>query len=242
MKPVPPLRLRDDPGAPALLRDDLARAARSPAVTFDTARGLAALEAAIGKASPPAPATPPATPLAGPIAKGVILAALVAGAAAVVGALRGGSTPAPAVAPSSPAASASVPDPLADAPSAASPDPAPAPSPASLSSSSPLPRPATAPPHASAKSSLQEEMEDLERLRALERSDPQQALALAEEGRRRFRGGVFGQEREVTAIAALVRLGRRSEAEARARAFVARNPRSPFVERVRTLAGLPPGE
>ena len=48
MKEVPPIRLRDDPAAPPLLRADLARAKNAlPAVAFDAARGLAALEAAI---------------------------------------------------------------------------------------------------------------------------------------------------------------------------------------------------
>ncbi len=95
-----------------------------------------------------------------------------------------------------------------------------------------------APPAPSGASQLQMEMDNLVRLRALEPSDPQQALALAEEGRRRFPGGLYAQEREALAISALVHLGRRGEAEARARAFVAAYPRSHLVERIRELTGV----
>jgi hypothetical protein len=97
--------------------------------------------------------------------------------------------------------------------------------------------PDPAPVTPSGASELRQEMELLARLRVIEPSDPRQALALAEEGQRRFSPGFYGQERETLAISALARLGRRSEAKARARAFVAAYPRSHFVERIREITG-----
>ncbi len=54
MKPLSPIRLRDDPAAPQMPRADLTRAASTPAVVYDGARGLAALEAAIQSGAAPA--------------------------------------------------------------------------------------------------------------------------------------------------------------------------------------------
>jgi hypothetical protein len=85
---------------------------------------------------------------------------------------------------------------------------------------------------------LAAEMEHLVRLRTLRDADPAQALALAAEGSRRFPAGYFAQEREAIAIAALVRLGRQTEARARAGAFLSSYPRSAFGERIRNLTGL----
>jgi hypothetical protein len=48
---------------------------------------------------------------------------------------------------------------------------------------------------------------------------------------------MLAQEREVIAIDALVRLGRRGEADARARRFVGAYPGSPDVQRVETILG-----
>jgi hypothetical protein len=66
-------------------------------------------------------------------------------------------------------------------------------------------------------------------------SDPAGALRLTAERRRRFPSGVLGQEASVVAIEALLRLGRRSEAEAQARAFEAAHPGSVHARRVRRL-------
>lgn len=88
---------------------------------------------------------------------------------------------------------------------------------------------------------LAAEMEHLARQRALQESDPAQAVALAGEGNRRFPGGTFAQEREAIAIAGLVRLGRLPEARTRAGAFLASYPRSTFAERIRSLTGIPSG-
>ena len=262
MKRTPPLRLRDDPRAPSFVRRDLACAADRPATPFDAVRGLAALEAAIGQAGPAAPPPPPppptgpaaavgATPkLAGAVVKGVLCGVLAVGAA---GLSRWGETPrtprsglasvlrdrrdastvvtsaAPPVPPTAirPAELGSAPEPRFEDGGSA-----PAPS-ATTRQAARLP---VAPAPVASASELQLEMDLLGRLRALEPGDPQQALALAEEGRRRFSPGFFGQERETLAISALAKLGRRDEARARARAFLAAYPRSHFVERVRELA------
>jgi hypothetical protein len=70
---------------------------------------------------------------------------------------------------------------------------------------------------------------------ALRRGDAGGALRTLEELRRRFPGGVLGQEREVLTIEALSRSGQGAQASARAEAFLARNPASPFAGRVRPL-------
>lgn len=71
---------------------------------------------------------------------------------------------------------------------------------------------------------------------ALRRGEVAQALDQLEELRRAFPAGVLGQEREALTIEALARSGRRAEAEARARAFLAQNPTSPHASRVKSYA------
>lgn len=73
-------------------------------------------------------------------------------------------------------------------------------------------------------------------------SNPGLALALAGQHQARYPGGMFAQEREVIAISALLSLGRRAEAEARAAAFLAANPRSAYRPRVEALAPVSEGE
>jgi hypothetical protein len=97
-------------------------------------------------------------------------------------------------------------------------------------------RPTTNAP--SGDDTLSEETANLARLRAAARSDPALALFIANEGNRRFPRGIFGQERESIAIDALARLGRTSEARARARAFLAAYPGGPYAEKVRKVTGL----
>jgi hypothetical protein len=64
------------------------------------------------------------------------------------------------------------------------------------------------------------------------KSDPQRALALTREHRRRFPRGVLAQEREVLAIEALARLGKSSEATERARNFNQRYPGSAHSKKI----------
>jgi outer membrane protein assembly factor BamD (BamD/ComL family) len=71
------------------------------------------------------------------------------------------------------------------------------------------------------------------------RSSPARALAKAEEHARTFPRGLLAQEREVIAIDALVRLGRRPEAEARAARFAKAYPGSSHKTRIDALLAPP---
>ena len=64
---------------------------------------------------------------------------------------------------------------------------------------------------------------------------PAQALDLINRHAARFPGSILGQEREVIAIDALVRLGRVGEARARAAAFASRFPTSAHLRRLAAL-------
>ncbi|MFS8067156.1 MAG: hypothetical protein ACMG6S_12365 [Byssovorax sp.] len=66
-------------------------------------------------------------------------------------------------------------------------------------------------------------------------SAPSRALDLVSRHAARFPGSALGQEREVLAIDALDRLGRSSEARARAAAFAARFPSSAHLHRLEAL-------
>ena len=92
--------------------------------------------------------------------------------------------------------------------------------------------------HEAGPSALAQETARLAELRAAAASDPARALALAVETDRAFPRGVFSEEREAIAVGALARLGRTSEARARAEAFLATHPKSPFAEGVRRAGGL----
>ena len=75
----------------------------------------------------------------------------------------------------------------------------------------------------------------LQRAQAALGASPAQALAITDEHQRRFRGGILGQEREVIAINALVRLGRSGEARSRATRFLTSYPRSAHRPRLEAL-------
>ena len=67
------------------------------------------------------------------------------------------------------------------------------------------------------------------------RSDPAAALAEAERHARHYPSGTMADEREVIAIDALVRLGRRADAEARATRFREAHPSSPSLRRIERI-------
>jgi hypothetical protein len=69
------------------------------------------------------------------------------------------------------------------------------------------------------------------------RTAPAAALFLADEHAARFPAGVLAQEREVIAIEALIKTGRREEARARAARFLAAIPRTAYRPRVEALLG-----
>ena len=80
-----------------------------------------------------------------------------------------------------------------------------------------------------------DELAVLEEARAALATDPARTLALADAHTKRFQRPAFAQERERLAIDALVRSGRRDDAQERATRFEATYPRSPHLARVRAL-------
>jgi hypothetical protein len=91
-------------------------------------------------------------------------------------------------------------------------------------------------PSASAKP-RESELELLRRAQSALGSDPARALAIVGDHQRLHPRSAYGQEREVLAIEALVRLGRRSEAVARADRFAAAFPKSAHNRRIDALLG-----
>ncbi|UQA56754.1 tetratricopeptide repeat protein [Polyangium aurulentum] len=87
---------------------------------------------------------------------------------------------------------------------------------------------------------LLREAELLEKARTGVARDPEGALRALDGHRASFPAGQLTAEREYLAIDALSRLGRHDEARARAKAFVARFPSSPFAERARRIADTNP--
>jgi hypothetical protein len=84
-------------------------------------------------------------------------------------------------------------------------------------------------PGTTASENLRSEGSALARLREVASRDPTAAITQADQDSTRFPDGVFGEEREAIAIGALVRAGRAAEAQARARVFLQRHPKSLFA-------------
>lgn len=72
-------------------------------------------------------------------------------------------------------------------------------------------------------------------MKALSSGDAKKALALTEQHGREFKGGLLEQEREVLAIEALVKLGRKAEAKTRGEKFRQRYPTSTHLLKVEGL-------
>jgi hypothetical protein len=83
------------------------------------------------------------------------------------------------------------------------------------------------------------ELELVNRAQVALASDPQRALTLMSEHARTYPNGEFVQEREVIAVEALSRLGRKEEALRRALALVQRFPRTPYAARLEVAVGRP---
>lgn len=105
----------------------------------------------------------------------------------------------------------------------------------------PTPTPSTEPtPTPSAKPTasvdvLAEETKLLDAARAKVDSDPAGALVVLDEHRAKFPAGKLSAEREYLSIKALVKLGRKDEAKARADSFLKRWPESPLAGVVTAL-------
>jgi hypothetical protein len=83
------------------------------------------------------------------------------------------------------------------------------------------------------------EADNLAQIRAVLGTDPSAALLLVETGNDLYTAaGSLRAEREVSAVAALVALGRHAEAESRARSFFENYPNSPLSEQVRQSTRL----
>jgi hypothetical protein len=183
--------------------------------------------------------------------KGLAIAAGLAATAVVV--VKGPlSSSAPAEAPSSSAVVATIasgrpPPREPTAPPPASASVAPIATPTAVPATSTAPRPIASetasaqesetgnePPPA-ATSSLAREAAMLEQARSLLASRPSEALAKLEEHAATFPSGQLGLERELLAIDALRRLGRSSDARARAEALLVRARGGLYEERVRRM-------
>lgn len=235
----PPIRLRDDASVEPELKQALGELG-SARVPFDVDAGLAQLKDAMG----------PGATEASWLAKHKLWllgsggAAVIGGAALWIGTAK---QPAPPPAPPAPAAVVAPPEPRTPEPATpepATPGPAtpePVAPPAPEPSAAPTPVVASPPPSASAKPQAQkptlaEEVRQLAEVRALAASDPAGAARKADEGHKRFGGGMLYQEREAVAITSLARAGRGAEARARAGRFLAQFPKSPFADQVRAAA------
>ena len=84
---------------------------------------------------------------------------------------------------------------------------------------------------------LSREARALERARELLARSPAEALALLSRQEREFPDGILAVERELLTVDALLRLGRRSEAEARGRALRGRAPSSLYERRLEKMLG-----
>ncbi|MEO8874440.1 MAG: hypothetical protein ABI461_02540, partial [Polyangiaceae bacterium] len=82
-----------------------------------------------------------------------------------------------------------------------------------------------------------DETRNINRARAALATDPKEALEQCNDDAIIFPHGQLSQDREVTAIDALMRLGRTAEAEARAKKFERDFPKSADVPRVHHLIG-----
>jgi hypothetical protein len=234
---VDPPRLVD-PGSPA--SDRLRRLIEDGRADVGTDADIQKLEAALvpmlwpGGAGPAGSGTASAAGAKGAAA----LAPKVAAAVAL--ALAGASTlwlaashgPPPAMHPAPSAATETL-HPAVEAP--APPAPARALAPAPTIESQDLPS-ASGSAHRRALDSVSE-ADLLGQAQAVLASDPGRALALAEQHSRRFPHGVLTQEREVIAVEALARLGRRAEAAARAERFLQAFPTSAHRSKIESIIG-----
>lgn len=241
-----PRRLRDDPETPPSVRDalDVARV-ESPA-TYDVVKGLARFEASLpasggGTSSPTPPAPWKAAALGGAVVVALGLATLAvtrgSGGDPIATTPSAASRSAPAAPDASTIAAGASDDGLVATDDGAAP--------LEVASSGHESVPVRAPPSprptaassaraatAASASSLEREMRELARARLAVSSDPPRGLVLAQQGEREFAGGFYSEEWQALVVIALARNGRSADANARARAFTAAHPKSPFNERI----------
>jgi hypothetical protein len=249
-----PTRLRDDPDQPPGLRELLDHSVRDVGSKADIAKTAAKLVPLVGAGALGVLATTSAAKASVWAGKGWWVASVVAGSVAVAGVAVVASTPAERQAPRvvQPAEPASVParPSLVDVPQASEAAPPVEPVPEVIAPSVKIqPRTAVPPPPVAAESATTPEPSasapvasvrpsESQLLGAAQSSlvsDPARALKLTSEHRQLFPAGAFTQEREVIEIDALYRLGRKTDAEHRAKQFIAHNPGSSYARRVKDL-------
>lgn len=133
-------------------------------------------------------------------------------------------------------------------PRSETPAPTPTPKPAPMAKVAPLAPPVDPAPNVapvvSAKPAVDPLREELalveDARRSLAASDPSSTLRLVDDHARRFPSGAFAVERDVLRIDALVLAGRRDEAVARAREFLAHHPGSAQARRIAKITETNP--
>lgn len=245
-----PVRLLEDADAPALLRRDLSTAARHQAF-YDASAGAARFEASLAKGAGGAASSGwgagalglGALILGGLVAGGVWLGRApepeapplqVAGGARIEAPFEA-PAPTPVVIPGAIAPAEPVVDVPEDMPEET--DQAPARPPRGRVKRAPEAAAAPAGEQTISGADYLREARDLQAARGFLGRDPARALALAEAGAAEFPAGAFAQEWDGVAILALFELGRRSEAERRANAFLGRYPKGPYAAQVREALG-----
>ncbi len=142
-------------------------------------------------------------------------------------------------APSAPPATVETAEPEAmsppPAPVAPSPRAAPSAPPAALASVGPAPSPRVLPSQRDSDA----ELDLVKQAQTALLTNPDAALALADEEARRFPDGLFREEAETIAIVALVRTGHRGPAQARAKRFRATYPNSTHLQRIDAILESP---
>lgn len=242
---IEPLRLLDDEAESTSLRDALARE-KAFRANYDDAQGLARFQATLGAQiskdgigdAAPAGAFRRFGSLVSLLGLGIVLTVVVLGPRwatpkPVASAPIAATEIAPRTEAQPPKAAPEVPSLSVEAlPAAPSPEP-------SKPSARTAPVPA-AKPSAPGETSFDplEETRHLGALRRIAPSDPARALAMIEEGNRRFAKGSFREERDAIAVSALAGLGRESEARRTGQTFLATYPTSPLSPQVRRAAGL----
>ena len=78
----------------------------------------------------------------------------------------------------------------------------------------------------------------MEKLRQDAKSDPSSAVALADEGEKRFPNSSLREEREAMAIRAFINLQRMGSARGRAIRFLERYPSGPYSNEVAAMTGV----
>jgi hypothetical protein len=229
----PPMRLVDDARFSASLRKGLGAAKDTPPIDYDEAAGFERFAAVI--AAPAIGITVAASASKAAAATGLkaglsfkLIAGFVAATTIATGSIYVATRPS-----APPPVVAQAPAPVESAaprvePKVAELTPARAP----IDAPTPSAKPSAAPSASvDPKQRMKAEMAQYAELKAA--NDPARALQLANEGHARFPGGTFWQEREMIAISALARLGRRDEAKKRADAFIAAHPESMYSDALR---------